>query len=224
MKPAEILFRVALRRAAGVLALSFMAALTGCGGPMDGNDADALYELTGRWHDNRYDFAFEITQEGEGYIAKTKTQYTVSVSRGFVRFRDRNDYVIGSFYYSIKIDELSITLGTGDFRNMESLSPFIKSGSKPSGGAVPVEFIGKWQAKTNPPSTPNFEITKSGSISISGSAASYTARISGNTVAVLEGSILKGTFQYAFTDDEMIVTKGTDMCAGLEFYSPFVKK
>jgi hypothetical protein len=197
-----------------------------CGGITitDGNNDDALYELAGRWYNNIYDFAFEITQSGEGYIAESKTQCTVSVSGSFVYFRDSRDYVMGSFHYSLKNGELIMTLGTGDFKDMPSASPFIKSGSAPSGGAVPVAFIGPWYAKEPRPQTPNFEIAKSGVMTISGSPTQYTAIVSGNKVSVLERSILKGTFQYSFMYGEMIVTNGTGDCEGLAVLSPFVKK
>ncbi|MDR3343071.1 MAG: hypothetical protein LBT14_09870 [Treponema sp.] len=39
--------------------------------------------------------------------------------------------------------------GPGDFSDMPSSSPFIKSGTIPSDGTVPVEFIGKWYATSN---------------------------------------------------------------------------
>jgi hypothetical protein len=213
-------------KAAGItaLALSCMAVLGACNGIMDGSNDDALYELAGKWYDSRYDFAFEITEAGEGYIAQNKTQCAVSVSGSFVYFRDSHGNSMGSFSYSIKNGELTMILGMGDFRSIESLSPFVKSGTIPSGGTVPVEFIGKWYAAANPPSAPSFEITKQGLMTLSGSATPYTVRLSGNTVALLDGSMLKGTFQYTFMYGEMIVTNGTEDCAGLPYLSPFIKK
>jgi hypothetical protein len=209
---------------AGVLALALAAlVLSGCDGNIDNND-DAMYELAGRWYNNLYDFAFEITEAGDGYIAESRTQCTVSVSGSFVYFRDSHSNLMGSFSYSIKNGELTMTLGREDFSDMPASSPFIKSGTIPSGGVVPVEFIGKWYAASNPPPSPNFEIKKSGAMTISGSPTQYTAIVQGNKIAVLESSILKGDFQYSFIYGEtMIVTNGTEDCAGLEVLSPFVK-
>jgi hypothetical protein len=215
------------RFVAGMLALALSAmllALTVCDGNIDNNNDDALYELAGRWYNNLYDFAFEITQAGEGYIAESRTQCAVSVSGSFVYFRDSHSTVMGSFSYSVKNGELTMTLGRGDFSDMPSSSPFIKSGAIPSGGAVPVEFIGKWYAKSNPPTSSNFEITKYGIMTISGSSAHYTAIVQGNKIAVLESSILKGEFQYSFIYGEMIVTNATEICEGLSVLSPFVKR
>ena len=206
----------------GIASLALV--LAGCGGVGPGNNDDALYELAGRWYNNLYDFAFEITQAGEGYIAESRTQCTVSVSRRFEYFRDSHGTVLGSFLYSVKNGALTMSLGMGDFRDMSSLSPFIKSGSIPSGGVVPVEFIGTWYAKSTLPAAPSFEITKSGFMTISGSPTQYTAIISGDNIAVLEGSILKGVFRYFFMYGEMTITNGTDMCSGLVYLSPFVKK
>jgi hypothetical protein len=204
--------------------LSAMLILTGCGSITDSGD-DPLYELAGKWYDNRYDLAFEITQAGEGYIAKSKTQCAVSVSGSFVYFRDSHDYPIGSFSYSITNGELTMTHGMGDFSGILSSSPFVKSDSIPPGGVIPVEFIGKWYAKVNPPASPSFEITKSGVITISSSAPQqYRAILLGNKIAVLEGSVLRGEFQYSFMYGEMITTYGTDLCAGFYYLSPFVKK
>jgi hypothetical protein len=208
----------------GISLLVFFLVLAGCGGIPDGNNDDALYELAGRWYNNRYDFAFEITREGEGYIAESRTQCAVSVSGSFVYFRDSHGYSTGSFSYSIKNGELTMTLGMGDFNGIQSSSPFIKSGSAPSGGVIPVEFIGKWYATANPPSSPDFEITAAGAMTVSGSAAQYRAIVSGNKIAVLAGSELKGEFRYSFMYGEMIVTGGTDLCAGFQYLSPFVKK
>jgi hypothetical protein len=64
---------------------------------------------------------------------------------------------------------------------------------------------------------------KNGGMTISGEAARYTAVVTGNKISVLEGSILRGAFQYSFMYGEMIVTNGTDVCAGLAVLSPFVK-
>jgi hypothetical protein len=206
------------------LALLCMAVLAGCGDLVELSNDDALYELAGRWYDSRYDFAFEITQLGEGYIAQNKTQCDVSVSGRSVYFRDSHGKLMGSFSYSIKNGELTMTLGRGDFSGIQPTSPFVKSGTIPSGGTIPVELIGRWYTtKSNLPSSPNFEITKQGMMTISGSAAPYTAILSGNSIAVLDGLVLKGTFQYSLTYSEMIVTNGTDICAGLAILSPFVK-
>jgi hypothetical protein len=206
-------------------ALAASAALAGCGGVMAGSDDDALYELAGAWYDSRCFFAFEITQDGDGYIAASKTQCAVSVSGGSVYFKDGRGREVGSFSYTIKTGQLTMTTGTGDFRNMPSSSPFVKSGTIPSGGAVPVELIGRWYAKSNSPAAPNFEIAASGAMTISGSMASYTAIVTGNNkVSVLEGSVLQGEFQYYFMYGEIIVTNGTDICKGLAVLSPFVKK
>jgi hypothetical protein len=202
-----------------------LAILAGCGGIPDGNNDDVLYELAGRWYDNNYDFAFEITRVVEGYTNQNKTQCAVSVSGGFVYFRDSHGYLTGSFSYSIKNGELAMTLGKGDFSGIQSSSPFIKSGTIPSGGVIPVEFIGKWYAKANPPPSPEFEITASGAMTVSGQAAQYRAIVSGNKIAVLDGSVLKGEFQYSFEyNGEMIVSGGTELCAGFQYLSPFVKK
>jgi hypothetical protein len=200
--------------------------LAGCGDVGPGNNDDALSELAGKWHNNLYEYAFEITEEGDGYVAKSRTHCTVSVSGPFVYFRDTHDNSIGSFHYSIKNGELTMTLGIGDFRDMSSLSPFIQSGNAPSGGVVPVEFIGKWYAKSASQEAPSFEITKYGLMTISGSPTQYTAFIpkNTNTIAVLEGSVLKGEFRYFFSYGEMSVTRGTDICSGLVYLSPFVKK
>jgi hypothetical protein len=209
---------------AGTLAALLLSVFSGCGGIWEDNNEDALYELAGRWYDNSYDFAFEITPTGEGYIAKSKTHCNVSVLGSFVSFKDSRG-LIGSFNYSIKKGELTMTLGAGDFSGVLPSSPFVKSGTIPSDGAVPVEFIGKWYAQSNTSPSPNFEITKSGAMTILGSPTpSYTANISGNTVSVLEGSMRKGTFQYSFIYGEMSITNGTDDCAGLAVLSPFVKK
>jgi hypothetical protein len=208
----------------GIAALALV--LTGCGSIMNDSDNDALYELDGSWYDNRYDFAFEITQSGEGYIAGSKTQCAVSSSGSFVYFRDSHGNLMGSFNYSIKNGELTMTLGRGDFSGIQSSSPFIKSGGTPSGGAIPVEFIGKWYTENNPPPSPSFEITKSGIMktTVSGSAAQYTAIVAGNKIAVLDGVVLQGEFQYSFMYGKMFITNGTDLCAGLQYLSPFVKK
>jgi hypothetical protein len=40
------------------------------------NNDDAMYELAGRWYNNFYDLAFEITQAGDGYIAESRTSRT----------------------------------------------------------------------------------------------------------------------------------------------------
>ncbi|MDR1302649.1 MAG: hypothetical protein LBK43_09310, partial [Treponema sp.] len=131
--------------------------------------------------------------------------------------------VMGSFYYSInKNGELTMTLGTEDFKDIESASPFIKSDATLQG--VPVELIGSWYAIANPSSTPNFEITAVGTIAISGTAAAYKVHVSGNSVFVLEGSVLKGTFRYVIRYGEMTVMNGTDLCEGLSVLSPFAKK
>jgi hypothetical protein len=204
------------------LALSYIAVLAGCGGVI--NNDDALYELAGRWYGNNYDFAFEITQAGEGYIAESKTQCAVSVSGSFVSFRDSRDYLLGSFSYFIKNGELTMTYGRGDFNNMESLSPFIKFGAIPSGGKVPVELIGAWYSESHSTSVPNFEIAASGIMTISGTAAQYTAIVQGNTISVLDSSVLRGTFRYTFIYEAMIISNGTDICEGLVILSPFVKK
>jgi hypothetical protein len=225
----KIFFRQTVRGAAGItaLALLYMAVLAGCGEFTGTSSDDALYELTGRWYDSRYDFAFEITQLGEGYIAQSKTQCDVSILGRFVYFRDSRGNLMGSFNYSLKNGELTMTLGRGDFSDMQSESPFVKSGTIPSGGIVPVELIGRWYAKSNPPPSPNFVITKGGMMTISGSAAQYTINVQGNNIYVFDGSILKGTFQPSFMydgyDGEMIVTNGMDLCAGLAILSPFVK-
>ncbi|MDR1107901.1 MAG: hypothetical protein LBL19_02580 [Spirochaetaceae bacterium] len=212
-----------LKIPAAALALAAVFILAGCGGFVAANNDDALYELAGRWYDCRYDFAFEITQSGEGYIAQSKTQCVVSVLGSFVDFRDSRDRSMGSFNYSLKNGALTMTLGKGDFSSMQSSSPFSKSGSIPSGGMVPVEFIGQWYAKTSPPSSPNFEITAAGGMTISGSTAYYTAIVSGNKISVLDGSVLKGEFLYSFMYGELIITNGTDLCAGLAVLSPFIK-
>jgi hypothetical protein len=204
-------------------ALAASAALAGCGGVMVGSDDDALYELAGRWYDSGCYFAFEITQDGEGYIAASKTPCAVSVFGGSVYFKDGRGRELGSFTCSIKNGQLTMTTGTGDFKNMPSSSPFVKSGTIPSGGTIPVELIGRWYAKSIPPAAPNFEITASGAMTISGSAARYTAIVAGNRISVLEGSVLRGEFQYYFMYGEMIVTNGTDICAGLAVLSPFIK-
>jgi hypothetical protein len=117
-----------------------------------------------------------------------------------------------------------MTLGTGDFKDIQSASPFIKSGAVPQGGSVPVELIGNWYAIANPPSTPNFKITAAGMITISGTTTAYSVNVSGNNVSVLDGSILKGTFRYLIQYGEMIVTYGKDLCEGLSILSPFSKK
>jgi hypothetical protein len=205
-------------------AAMLVLALAGCDGNIDNNNDDALYELAGRWYNNLYDFAFEITEAGEGYIAESRTQCAVSVSGSFVYFRDSHNNVMGSFSYSVKNGELTMMLGKGDFSDMPSSSPFIKSGATPSGGVVPVEFIGKWYAVSNLTASPNFEITKSGIMTISGSSAQYTVRVQGNKITVLDSSMFKGDFQYSFVYGEtMIVTNGTEDCAGLAVLSPFVK-
>jgi hypothetical protein len=218
--------QIATVRCLLALAIPLAGIAAGCGGIPDVSSEDALYELAGRWYNSRCDFAFEITQAGEGYIAQNKTQYAVSVSRRYVYFRDSHNYLTGSFRYSVKKGELTATLGTGDFEDIQSSSPLIKSGAIPSGGIVPVELIGKWYAKTNPPPVPNFEITASSEMktTISGSAVQYTVVVSENTISVLDGIELKGAFQYSIMYDEMIVTNGTDLCAGLKALSPFIKK
>jgi hypothetical protein len=207
------------------LAAACMVIPAGCGdGIMDDGSDDVLYKLAGSWYDSRYDFAFRITQAGEGYIAQSKTQCAVSATGSFVYFRDSRGALMGSFSYSIRNGELTGTLGRGDFSGIQSSSPFIKSGTVPSGGTIPVEYVGKWYAETNPAPSPAFEITKQGLMTISGSAAQYTAVIGKYENAVLKRSILKGTFRSSFLDDgRMIITNGTDLCAGLAFLSRFVK-
>jgi hypothetical protein len=198
-----------------------MAVAAGCGGIEASGKVTA--ELAGKWYDKNYELAFEITQTGEGYIAAKKLHCTVTLSGNFVYFR-YNGYVMGSFYHSIdKNGELTMTLGLGDFKDIQSSSPFIKSDAIPQ-GVVPIELIGKWYAITNPPSTPNFEITAAGMITISGAASAYSVNVSGNNVSVLDDSVLKGTFAYLIRYGEMTVTNGTALCEGLSVLSPFVKK
>ncbi|MDR1218476.1 MAG: hypothetical protein LBK73_02585 [Treponema sp.] len=216
MKGTRSLFRLVS------LALSYMAVATGCGG--SGESGDVMPELAGKWYDKNYALAFEITQSGEGYIAAKKLHCTVTLSGNFVYFR-YDGYVMGSFYHSIdKNGELTMTLGLGDFKDIQSASPFVKSDATPQGGNVPVELIGKWYAVTTPPSTPNFEITAAGMTAISGAAAHYSVHVSGNNVSVLEGSVLKGTFTYVIRYGEMTVRNGTALCEGLSVLSPFAKK
>ncbi|MDR1074480.1 MAG: hypothetical protein LBL45_12570 [Treponema sp.] len=202
------------------LAPSYMAIATGCAGA--GENGDVMPELAGKWYDKNYELAFEITQAGEGYIAAKKLHCTVTLSGKFVYFR-YDGYVMGSFYQSInKNGELTMTLGLGDFKDIQSASPFVKSDAVPQG--VPVELIGNWYAIANPPSTPNFEITAAGMTAISGAAAHYSVHVSGNNVSVLEGSVLKGTFTYLIRYGEMTVTNGTALCEGISVLSPFAKK
>jgi hypothetical protein len=214
-------------RAAALVCVLVMA---GCNGIIVNSNDDALYELAGEWYNNGNVFAFEITQDGKGYIAKSKTHCTVSVLGNIVDFRDSSrNSLMGSFHYSIKNGVLTMTRGAGDFSGITDASSFIKSGTILSGGSVPVQFIGKWYTTSPPPSSPSFEITTSGIIiSISESPYTttppYTTKISGNTVSVLDSSTLKGTFRYILRYDEMIITDGTDICAGLAVLSPFVKK
>jgi hypothetical protein len=207
-----------------ILVFSLMAVLAGCGGIMEEEDAPS--ELIGSWYDKNYKFAFEIDRTGEGYIASSETHCTVSVSGKTVYFRYRGDNEAGTFRYTLNYDELTITAGTGDFSGMSSASPFIKSGTIPFPyyGKVPVELIGTWYAKNNAPLSPRFRITESGTMTISGSPESqYTAILQGTKVNVLDGSVLKGTFQYVFSYGEMRVINGTDICEGLAVLSPFVK-
>jgi hypothetical protein len=211
----------------GTLALVFSLAgiAAGCGGAAAATNDDALYELAGSWYDSRYNFAFKITAAGEGYIARNKTQCAVSASGRFVYFRDSHGNSLGSFCYFIKNGALDMTFGIGDFRDIQATAPFIKSGTIPSGGSVPVELIGAWYTTDNPPPAPNFEIAKQGTMAISGSTTPhYTVKVQGNKIAVLDGSMLKGEFQYSFMDGVMIITNGTADCEGLAILSPFVKK
>jgi hypothetical protein len=208
------------------LALLLMTVLTGCGGTME--EEDAPFELIGSWYSNDYKFAFEINRTGEGYIASSKTYCAVSVSGKTVYFRYRGDDVAGTFHYTLNNSdngELTITAGTGDFSGMSSASPFIKSGTIPSGGSVPVELIGTWYAKDYSPSSPRFRITKPNTITISGSPESqYTTIVQGYTVSVWSGGTQQGIFQYVFRYGEMSVINGTGICQGWESLSPLVKK
>jgi hypothetical protein len=206
------------------LVFSLMTVLGGCGGIMEEEDAPS--ELIGSWYGNDYKFAFEIDRTGEGYIAASKTHCTVSVSVKTVYFRDYHDNVVGTFRYTLNNDELTITAKTGDFNDMSSASPFIKSGTIPFPyyGNVPVELIGTWYAKNNAPLSPRFRITEC-TMTIFGSPESqYTTIVQGYTVSVWSGGTQQGTFQYVFIYGEMVVTNGTDICKGWESLSPLVKK
>jgi hypothetical protein len=206
----------------GIVSLGFSYIVAaGCSGIAESGDITT--ELIGKWYDKNYELAFEITQAGEGYIAARKLYCTVTLAGNFVYFR-YDGTLIGSFYYSTtKNGELYMELGSGTFKDIQSASPFIKSNAIPQGGRVPAELIGSWYAVTNPLSTSNFEITAAGMITISGMSTAYSVYVSGNTISVLESSILKGTFRYLIRYDEMIVTNGTDLCEGLLVLSPFVK-
>jgi hypothetical protein len=212
------------KTAAAALVLAAVFVLAGCGEFVIGSNIAALDELTGRWYDRDYDFAFEITPAGEGYIASTKTQCDVSVLGSLVYFKDSRGNPLGSFSYSLKNGPLTMTSGTGDFRGIRSSSPFVKAGTVPSGAEVPLEFIGRWYSTTTSSSSSHFEITPAGGMIIPGFATPYTVRVQGNHVSVLDGIVLQGEFQCSFRYyGEMIVTNGTDLCAGLAILSPFVK-
>jgi hypothetical protein len=125
MKRTRRLFRLGVI----FLALSYMAAAAGCGNI--GESGDVTAELAGKWYDKNYELAFEITQTGEGYISAKKLHCTVTLSGKFVYFR-YNGTIMGSFYYSInKNGELTMTLGTGDFKDIQAASPIVTFGSSP---------------------------------------------------------------------------------------------
>jgi hypothetical protein len=204
------------------LALSYIVVAAGCGNLEESDEITA--ELAGKWYDKNYELAFEITQTGEGYIAAKKLHCAVTLAGNFIYFR-YDGKVIGSFYHSIdKRGELTMTLGAGDFKDIQAVSPFIKSDAKPQGGSVSAELVGKWYAVTNQSPMLNFEITTVGMITISGAPTQYNVIVSGNRVFVLEGSVLKGIFEYLIRYGEMTVTNGTDLCEGLSVLSPFLKK
>jgi hypothetical protein len=213
----------------GALALALLIAgiTAGCNVEEAVTSPDALNRLAGSWYDSGCNFAFEITAEGEGYVAGKTTQYTVSVSDGN-RVSFQGGYPTGSFRYSIKNGELTMTPGIGLFADKwETIngktSPFIKSGTIPSGGKVPVELIGDWYEKSDLLGPLKFEITKSGGMTIPGPEAEYTVKVSGNTITVWSGSFSKGTFKYSFVHDEMSITYGTEICVNWEDFSPLVK-
>jgi hypothetical protein len=206
--------------------------LAGCGAVSGGGDGtgvsggDSPAELVGSWYNTGHELVFEITQAGEGYIAGTKTHCTVTVSGRYVYFRQDTD-TKGSFRYSINSGgALVMTSGLSAFSGAQSGSPFIRSGAIPAGATVPVELIGKWYNAANPPpSTLRFEITPAGTVSIPGAEeAAYSVMVSGNTVSVLNGSVLKGGFRYSIRYGEMFVTSGTGVCEGLSLLSPFIKR
>ncbi|MDR0567700.1 MAG: hypothetical protein LBG87_00640 [Spirochaetaceae bacterium] len=207
----------------GLLAVLILALASGC--VMVEESGELPAELLGKWYDNEYLFAFEIKEDGEGYIAEKKQYYSVTIAGRHVRFKDRDTGdTKGSFYYAIAGGELTLSTGTSFFNGMEEKSPFMKSGSSPQTNGPPVEFIGNWYRVTPPPAEPNFTITPDGTITISGDPEEYQASILGNTVSVLHGSILRGKFSYYFEHEKMFVTEGSDLCAGLLVLSPFAKK
>ncbi|MDR0554521.1 MAG: hypothetical protein LBG76_06975 [Treponema sp.] len=208
----------------GFLAVLTLAAALGAGCTGIENDPDALYKLAGGWYDSRYHFSFEITEEGQGYIAGSTTQYKVLVSSNYVSFRDSHDTVIGSFHYELKKGELTMTSGSWDFKDMKDASPFIKRGAIPSGAKVPVELIGTWNRVKSPDYTA-FTITPSGIITISGMIEDYMMEVEGNVVSVLLEAVFQGKFTYIVEEDGKIaVRNGTELCRGLDILSPFFKK
>ncbi|MDR0563261.1 MAG: hypothetical protein LBG73_11325 [Spirochaetaceae bacterium] len=212
------------------LSALILALASGCVPIEETTDIPA--ELAGKWYDKDYFFTFEITEDGEGYIAEKRLHYAVTIAGSHVRFKDEEtSSEKGSFYYSIDGGKMIMKTASGVFDALEAGSPFMKSNSSPQDHGPPVEFIGNWYSINHPSTTPNFTITADKKITISGYEAPYNVVISENILSVFTGnSNLEGTFHYliryneSIKYDEMSVSGGTDICTGLSLLSPFAKK
>jgi hypothetical protein len=205
------------------LSALILALASGCVPIEETTDIPA--ELAGKWYDKDYFFTFEITEDGEGYIAEKRLHYAVTIAGSHVRFKDEEtSSEKGSFYYSIDGGKMIMKTASGVFDALEAGSPFMKSNSSPQDHGSPVEFIGNWYRADYPSSPLYFTITAEGKITISGDSDVYDLIISGNTAFVYKGGISKGSFQYYFNYDRLFVSGGTDICTGLSLLSPFAKK
>jgi uncharacterized repeat protein (TIGR02543 family) len=92
------------------------------------------------------------------------------------------------------------------------------TGGTPTGLSA---LVGWWYVKTSA-IIPAFEIT-SGSKLILTDGTTFDISVSGNTVALKFGGTSVGTFDYAISNDEMIMMSGTVMGATIAALSPVVK-
>ena len=86
--------------------------------------------------------------------------------------------------------------------------------------SIPSALVGKWYGKASP-NPLAFEITSARKFIMTGN--SYDISVSGNTVTLKSGGSSVGTFAYAISNGEMVMTNGTGSGTAIVALSPVIK-
>jgi len=193
----------------------------------DGGGGGIPSELVGEWaaKANPSEMLFKITSDG----TFTSTGQSggdfdkISVSGKTVEIK-LSGTLVASFDYSISNGEMDITNATSFMAGIAMVKPFVKAGSSNDGGGNTGNggslsaIAGKWYKADQLA----FEITSAGKLIMN--TTSYDISVSGSTATLKFGGTTVGTFDYAVSNDQMLMFNGTAIGLSIVALSPVVKE